>query len=94
ADLEGGRLTIRREGRIRKFVQQVQQVSFAGPDAAAAGRQVLFVTERAVFQLTAEGLELIEIAPGIDIETDLLQQMEFRPLIRQVITMRLPQESR
>jgi propionate CoA-transferase len=94
ADLEGGRLTIRREGRIRKFVQQVQQVSFAGPDAAAADRHVLFVTERAVFRLTSEGLELIEIAPGIDIEADILQQMEFQPLIRHVTTMRLPWEPR
>jgi len=93
AALEGGRLTIRREGRIRKFVRQVQQVSFAGRDAARAGRHVLFVTERAVFRLTSEGLELIEAAPGIDIEADILQQMEFRPLIRSVGRMQLPQES-
>jgi propionate CoA-transferase len=90
ASLEGGRLTIRREGRIRKFVRQVQQVSFAGREAAAAGRQVLFVTERAVFRLTADGLELTEVAPGIDIEAQILQQMDFRPLIRNVGVMRLP----
>lgn len=94
ARLESGRLTIHREGRIRKFVRQVQQISFAGRDAAATGQKVLFITERAVFRLTSEGLELIEVAPGVDIDVDILQQMEFRPLIRTVASMRLPQESR
>ena len=86
---EGGHLRIRQEGRIRKFVQQVQQVSFAGREAALANRDVLFVTERAVFRLTEQGLELIEAAPGIDIDRDILQQMEFRPLVRSVQLMRL-----
>jgi propionate CoA-transferase len=93
ARLEAGRLRIHREGRIRKFVRQVQQVSFAGREAAATGRKVLFITERAVFRLTSEGLELIEAAPGIDIQADILEQMEFQPLIRSVGLMRLPQGS-
>jgi propionate CoA-transferase len=94
ARLQAGKLTIHREGRIRKFVQQVQQVSFAGREAAATGRRVLFITERAVFRLTSEGLELIEVAPGVDLNGDILQQMEFRPLIRSVASMRLPHQSR
>jgi propionate CoA-transferase len=89
AVIEGGRLVIRREGRIRKFVQQVQQVSFAGREAALANRDVLFVTERAVFRLTMDGLELIEAAPGIDIEQDIVGQMEFRPLVKSVRLMRI-----
>lgn len=89
--VEGGQLRIVREGRIRKFVQQVQQVSFAGRDAAENGRDVLFVTERAVFRLIPNGLELIEAAPGIHLEQHILQQLEFTPLIHNVKPMRLPQ---
>lgn len=89
AIIQDGQLVIRREGRIRKFVQHVQQVSFAGHEAAITSRDVLFVTERAVFRLTVDGLELIEAAPGIDIERDILQQMEFRPIVKAVQTMRI-----
>ena len=83
-----GQLRIVREGRIAKFVKQVEQVSFSGENARAASRDVLFVTERAVFRLRSEGLELTELAPGVDLERDLLQLMEFRPLIRNVQPMR------
>ncbi len=81
---EDGELRIVREGRVAKFVQQVEQVSFSGPVARQAGRNVLFVTERAVFRLQREGLELIEVAPGIDIQRDVVEQMEFVPIIRSV----------
>lgn len=77
-----GRLCIHQEGRARKFVPRVQQITFAGRRAAAAGRDVLYVTERCVFRLRPEGLELIEIAPGIDMERDVIAQMGFRPLLR------------
>jgi propionate CoA-transferase len=83
-EIGNGRLSIRQEGKVRKFVQQVEQTSFSGPAAREKGQQVLVVTERAVFRLDAEGLELIEVAPGIDLEKDVLAQMEFRPIIRQV----------
>lgn len=88
--VEGGRLQIVREGRARKFVRAVEQISFSGPLARGKGQHVLFVTERAVFQLTAEGLELLEVAPGIDLVRDVLGRMEFEPIVRQVRPMAIP----
>jgi len=75
------KVVIVKEGKAKKFVSSVEQISFSGKYAAQKGQEVLFVTERAVFKLTLGGLELIEIAPGIDLEKDVLQQMEFKPLI-------------
>lgn len=82
-----GSLTIVREGSIRKCVAQVEQVSFSGDYARAHQHDVLFVTERAVFRLIAEGWELIEIAPGMNLERDILSQMDFRPIIRDIRPM-------
>ena len=79
--VEPGRLTVLQEGKIRKFVRQVQQVSFSAKQALSAGQKVLYVTERAVFELTGDGILLTEIAPGIDLERDVLAQMEFHPLL-------------
>ena len=76
-----GRLEIQREGRFRKMVPAVGQISFNGRHALARGQQVSFITERAVFRLTPAGLMLIEIAPGIDLHKDVLDQMDFAPLI-------------
>jgi propionate CoA-transferase len=84
-----GKLRIVREGRISKFVQQVEQVSFSGSIARSSGRDVLFVTERAVFRLQQEGLELIEVAPGIDMQRDVVDRMEFVPIIRTVREMQI-----
>lgn len=81
--VEEGRLVILKEGRARKFVNKIEQVTFSGPYAASNGQNVLYVTERCVFALTALGLELIEVAPGVDIERDILAQMDFRPIINQ-----------
>ena len=78
-----GRLVIALEGKARKFVDQVEHCTFSGPYAAQAGKQVLYVTERCVFQLTPQGMELIEIAPGIDLQRDILDQMDFAPIVRQ-----------
>jgi propionate CoA-transferase len=83
----GGRLNILREGRCRKFVRKVEQITFNGVYAMRLKQQVYFVTERCVFRLTPDGLELIEVAPGIDIEDDILAQMDFLPLVRNVSTM-------
>ncbi len=68
-------------GKLRKFVDRVQQVSFSGKYAMERGQQVVYVTERAVFGLTPDGLLLKEIAPGIDLQKDILNMMEFKPLV-------------
>ncbi len=80
---EQGHLTIHREGRISKFVERVQQVSFSGPVARASRKRVLIVTERAVFRLIPEGVELIEVTPGVDLQRDILDQMAFKPFIHE-----------
>lgn len=80
-EVEHGRVRIKREGRVKKFVNKVQQITFNGKFASAHQQPVLFVTERAVFRLTDRGMELIEIAPGIDLKKDVLEQMEFTPLV-------------
>lgn len=79
--VEQGQLHIRREGDTVKFVEEVEQRTFSGEVASRRSQPVLYVTERAVFRLTAEGPELIEIAPGIDLERDILAQMGFQPRI-------------
>jgi propionate CoA-transferase len=82
-----GQLNILQEGKHRKFVETIEQVTFSGDYAAKAGRKVLYVTERCVFALTPEGLELTEVAPGIDIERDILSHMAFRPIVRNPVSM-------
>ncbi len=85
--VENGRLVIVEEGPIRKFVKQVEQVSFSARRAREVGQHVLFVTERAVFRLMDEGLELLEVAPGIDVDKQILALMDFKPIMRNVKTM-------
>ena len=65
-----------------KLVEAVEQRTFSGPHAAAAGKVVLYVTERAVFELTEHGMELVEVAPGSDVERDIVADMGFRPIMR------------
>jgi len=77
-----GRLSVIREGKERKFIKQVQQKTFSGRYAAKNRKRVIYVTERCVFKLTEEGLELTEIAPGIDLKKDILDQMGFTPIIK------------
>ncbi|XCP85503.1 CoA-transferase [Roseburia hominis] len=78
---EGGKLNIVREGRIRKMVSRVAQYSFNGALSREKMQKVYIVTERAVFRLIPEGVELIEIAPGVDLQTQVLDMMDFRPII-------------
>jgi propionate CoA-transferase len=76
-----GALKIEREGGVPKFVADAEEVTFSGPSALARGQRVLVVTERAVFELTRDGLALRELAPGVSLERDVLPQMAFEPLI-------------
>ncbi len=79
-----GSLFIRREGRAMKMLAAVEQITFSGARAAAARKPVLFVTERCVLELTTEGIELREIAPGIELGRDVLDRMGFRPRMTEV----------
>lgn len=76
-----GKLVIEQEGANVKFKKNVEQVTFSADYAMETGQEILYITERAVFELTSEGLKLIEIAPGIDIEKHILPYMEFKPIV-------------
>lgn len=80
-EFKDGKLNILQEGKIRKMVRNVAQLSFNGPMARKKGQEVMIVTERAVFELCKEGVKLIEIAPGIDLHTQILDMMDFKPII-------------
>ncbi|MGB9699671.1 MAG: acyl CoA:acetate/3-ketoacid CoA transferase [Thermodesulfobacteriota bacterium] len=80
-DVKNGKLKIIQEGKEKKFLKNVEQITFSGKYALETGQTVLYITERCVFQLTPQGMELIEIAPGIDLHRDILGQMEFQPII-------------
>jgi propionate CoA-transferase len=80
-EVRAGKLVILTEGRAMKFVRDVEHRTFSGRYAWKRRQPVLYITERAVFRLCAEGIELIEIAPGADLERDILAQMEFRPVM-------------
>lgn len=78
-EVADGKLVINVPGRIKKFVESVREVTFSGAAAARSGKPVLYITERAVFRLTTDGVELTEIAPGIDLKADVLDRMSFQP---------------
>lgn len=76
-----GGISVVKEGRYTKFVMAVDHITFSARETLAAGRQIVYVTERAVFRMTELGMELVEIAPGIDLERDVLARMEFAPIV-------------
>ena len=79
--VEDGKLRILNEGKAKKFLRQVEQITFSGLYAQKIKQPVMYITERAVFELTPEGMMLTEIAPGIDLEKEVLALMEFKPII-------------
>ncbi len=80
-EAKDGKLNILVEGRSKKFVKAVEQVTFSGDFANEVGQPVMYITERAVFVLGKEGVVLTEIAPGVDLEKDILAHMDFKPII-------------
>lgn len=78
---EAGKLVIENEGKVKKFIPKVEQITFSGNFARENNKIITYVTERAVFELRKEGLTLTEIAPGIELEKDILAQMDFKPII-------------
>ena len=80
-ELEGDKLRVVQEGKYRKFVRKVHQVTFSAQQARQKGLDVMLVTERCVLTLDESGWTLVEIAPGMDLEKDILNQMDFRPRI-------------
>ncbi len=86
-EFRDGKLNILQEGKIRKMVRKVAQLSFNGAMARAKGQEVLIVTERAAFELCKEGVKLTELAPGIDLQTQVLDRMDFRPIISEELKM-------
>jgi len=79
--VEDAKLIVKQEGKAKKYVKKVEQVTFSGAYAATTKQPVLYITERAVFELQDGQITLIEIAPGIDLQRDILGQMEFTPHI-------------
>ncbi len=76
-----GSLRITRHGEICKFVDQVKQITFSGIESVRRGQQAIYVTERAVFRLTPDGMVFSEVAPGVDPQRDVLDRMDFAPLV-------------
>jgi propionate CoA-transferase len=76
-----GKLKIEHPGKVKKMIKQVEQITFNGNLGRKNNQQVLYVTERAVFRLVEKGIKLLEIAPGVDMERDILQMMDFEPIM-------------
>ena len=76
-----GQMRVLQQGAVQKLVPQVEQITYSGPQGLVRGQEVLYLTERASFRLKSEGVELFEIAPGIDLRRDVLDQMGFMPKI-------------
>ena len=79
--IDDARVSITQEGKAKKFVDHVEHVTFSGKYALLKNQPVLYITERCVFALSEQGMELVEIAPGIDLEKDILALMDFQPFV-------------
>lgn len=88
--IKDGKLIIEDQGKGPKFVKEVEQISFSGKNATVNQQNILYVTERAVFDLFEGQVRLIEIAPGVDLQEDILNQMEFEPLISEELRLMDP----
>lgn len=80
-EINDGKLNILQEGKSNKFIKNVEQITFSGEYAVDVSQPVLYITERAVFKLSNKGVVLIEIAPGVDLEKDIIAHMGFKPII-------------
>lgn len=87
AAVTDGAIEIKKEGKHRKFVDKVSQITFSGAEAAKRGQEVVYVTERCVFQLRPGGLELTEVAPGVDVKKNILDILPFKPIMKNVREM-------
>jgi propionate CoA-transferase len=76
-----GQMRVLQQGAVKKLVERVEQITFSGPQSLVRGQEVIYLTERASFRLTPKGIELFEIAPGINLQRDVLDQMAFAPLL-------------
>lgn len=82
-----GQMRVMQQGAVKKLVKQVEQITYSGPQGLLRKQEILYLTERASFRLTVEGIELFEIAPGIDLQRDVLDQMEFSPRVASNISI-------
>lgn len=86
-EIKDGAIHVTQEGKVKKFLGSIDQVTFSGKYAAEHGQHIMYITERAVFEIMEDGMHLTEIAPGIDLQKDILDQMEFKPIIGEVKEM-------
>jgi acyl CoA:acetate/3-ketoacid CoA transferase len=75
--VQDGAVSILKDGKVKKLVESVDQISFSGPRAVAQGQEIVYVTERCVLRLEREGMTVTELAPGVDLERDVFAQAEF-----------------
>jgi len=86
-DIADGKIKIVNEGKVKKFINNIEQITLNGEYESKKNKKIILVTERAVFEYRKEGLTLIEIAPGVELEKDVLAQMEFKPVLADEIKL-------